>query len=97
MNCVLAYLSFVSTCVCFATDYTTVSHVAAICMLDGAIPLIYFCIIRVGCHQPDVSNHIFIVLYRISGYFGCVKFWLFWAKTGGKEIMAHINFGSPRV
>ena len=20
--------------------------------------------------------------YRISGYFGCVKFWLFWAKTG---------------
>ena len=61
MKSVLAYLSFVSICVWFATDHTTVSHVAAMCMLDGAIPLIYSCIVCGGRCEP--VSYIYCVIY----------------------------------
>ena len=37
----------------------------------------------------------FIFIYRISGYFGCVKFWLFWAKTGVRKLWLILILALP--
>ena len=66
------------------------------CLFDGTKQMVMIDKVKyrlIIIQQEEYDNSYSI--YRISGYFGCVKFWLFWAKTGVRKLWLILILALP--